>query len=210
MFELLFSFSYLRTNLKLFKEEFQTALKDKMIQFAVPHRLKRMRAMFPVPSLDRLVKTSKSTNDAHSRRAEPTPPGTIHRMLRIFLGDPWDEYQYLYHLGQDMVAIRKASYFRLVNIRQYHSSDVLEQSRLLSRIESPNIAIVYDLYCDDDKIFQVTEHLDISLSQLEIQKYELEEWEMATIIAEVKATSLTEDVVTYGPRFSKVLLISPH
>jgi hypothetical protein len=73
----------------------------------------------------------------------------------------------------------------------------------------PNIAIVYDLYCDDDKVFQVTEHLDISLSQLEFQKCELEEWEMATIIAEVQVTSFTEDAVTHGPRFSRVLLISP-
>ncbi len=89
-----------------------------------------------------------------------------------------------------MVATQKASYFKLVTIRQCYSSNILEQSRLLSRIQSPHIAIVYDLYCDNDKVFQVTEHLDISLSQLEIQKYELEEWEMATIIVEVQASSL--------------------
>jgi hypothetical protein len=102
-----------------------------------------------------------------------------------------------------MVARRKASYFKLANIRQCHSSDVLdEQPRLLSSIQHPNIATVYDLYCDDDKIFLVTEHLHISISQLDFQKYELEEWEMATIMAEVQATSY-KNAITYRPRFSR-------
>jgi hypothetical protein len=149
-----------------------------------------MRAMFPISSLDRLEETSKPTSNAHSKIAEPAFPRKICRILRILLRHPWDDYQYLYYLGEDMVATQKASYFKLVTIRQCYSSNILEQSRLLSRIQSPHIAIVYDLYCDNDKVFQVTEHLDISLSQLEIQKYELEEWEMATIIVEVQASSL--------------------
>ncbi|KAH6666160.1 kinase-like domain-containing protein [Halenospora varia] len=106
-------------------------------------------------------------------------------MLRILLGDPWDDYDYVYSLRQDMVAKRKVPYFKLVNIRQCHSSDAIEQSRLLSRIQSPNIATVYALYCDGNNISIVTEYLGIHLSQLELQKYHLEEWEMATIIAEV-------------------------
>jgi hypothetical protein len=165
-----------------------------------------MRAMFPISLPDHLEETSKS-RDTHSKRAEPASSGTVHRMLRILLGDPWHDYDCLHYHGQDMVATRKTSYFKLVNIRQCCSSD--EQSRLLSSIQSPNIATIYDLYCDGDKTFLVTEHLDISLCQLGVQKYELEEWEMATIIAEVQATSLIEDAITYGPRSSKVLLISP-
>ncbi|KAG9228316.1 hypothetical protein BJ875DRAFT_389648 [Amylocarpus encephaloides] len=106
-------------------------------------------------------------------------------MIRILLGDPLDDYNYVSCHGGDLVATGKASYFKLVNIRQCHSPDAIEQSRLLSRIHSPNIATVYGLYCDGNKIFVVTEHLDIFLSQLEVRKYELEEWEMATIIAEV-------------------------
>ncbi|PMD60256.1 uncharacterized protein K444DRAFT_485539, partial [Hyaloscypha bicolor E] len=105
--------------------------------------------------------------------------------LRILLGDPWDDYDFIRYLGQDMVARRKASYFKLVNIRQCQSSDALEQSRLLSSIQHPNIATVCGLYCDGDKIFLVTEHFHISILQLELQKYELEEWEIATIIVEV-------------------------
>jgi len=85
--------------------------------------------MFPISPPNHLEETSKSTSDVHSRRAESA---SVHRMLRILLGDPWDDYDFLYRLGQDMVATRKASYFKLVNIRQYHISD--EQYLLLSRI----------------------------------------------------------------------------
>jgi hypothetical protein len=160
-----------------------------MNQSAIPHRLKKIKTR--IPSLQsRSEAVPKSSTGVHSRSTEPVPPETVHRILRIFLGDPWDDYEYVRYLGQGIVARRKASYFKLVNIRQCDSSDVLdEQPRLLSSIHHPNIATVYDLYCDDDKIFLVTEHLHIFISQLDFRKYELEEWEIATIIAEVQATS---------------------
>jgi hypothetical protein len=145
---------------------------------------------------DKLKSTTASdlTNDA------PTSTRTVNRMIRILLGDPWDDYNYIMRLGKDLVATRKGAYFKLVDIRQCHSSDAVEQSRLLSRIQSPNITTVYDIYCDNDNIFIVTEHLDISFSELEIQKYELEEWEMATIFSEVQAT-LRFCIITYIYRF---------
>ena len=49
----------------------------------------------------------------------------------------------------------------------------------------PNVASIYGAYCYDDKTLLVTEHLDISLAQLDFQSHELEEWEIATIVAEV-------------------------
>ncbi|RDL36258.1 uncharacterized protein BP5553_06870 [Venustampulla echinocandica] len=148
------------------------------------HRIKRLRTMFPISRPDHLGEASKPTSDI-LRRAEPAFSGTVHRILRILLGDPWGDYDYIHSLGHDIVATRKASYFELVNIRLCHSSDVQKQYRLLSSTQSPNVATIYDLYSDGNKVFQVTERLDIYLSQLEVQKYELEEWEMATIIAEV-------------------------
>jgi len=174
-----------------------------MSQSTIPHRLKKIKTKFPsLPS--RSEESTKSSTGVHSRSTELVPPETVRRILRIFLRDPWDDYDYVRYLRKDIVARRKVSYFKLVNIRQYHSSDVLdEQPHLLSSIQHPNIATVYDLYCDDDKIFLVTEHLHISISQLEFQKYELEEWEIATIIAEVQATSSYKDAITYSPRFSR-------
>ncbi|KAH8674434.1 hypothetical protein BGZ60DRAFT_404015 [Tricladium varicosporioides] len=153
-----------------------------MSPFTIPHRLKRMNARISISSPNRTGEMSKSTNNIH---LEPVSPVTVNRMLRILLGDPWDHYNYVHSCEQDIVAKQKVSYFKLVNIRQYHSTDILEKSRLLSSIQCPNIATVYSLYCDGNKTFVVTEYLDTSLPQLQLEKYYLEEWEIATIMAEV-------------------------
>jgi len=104
-------------------------------------------------------------------------------MLRILLGNPWDDYTYVGCQGQDTIARKNSSYFKLVNIQSCTISD--HQSRLLFNIQHPNIANIYDLYCDGNVAFCITEFFELSLPQLDVQKYELEEWEMATIIAEV-------------------------
>ncbi|KAH9204610.1 hypothetical protein DL95DRAFT_319134, partial [Leptodontidium sp. 2 PMI_412] len=52
-------------------------------------------------------------------------------------------------------------------------------------IKHLNIATIEEIYCYDDRIFLVIEHLDVSFAQLEFQKYELEEREIATILTEV-------------------------
>ena len=62
----------------------------------------------------------------------------------------------------------------------------MEHIRALSSIQGPNIATVHNVFCDGDEVFVVTERLDLVFPQLEIQRYEMDEWEIATIIAEVK------------------------
>ncbi|KAH8790899.1 hypothetical protein F5882DRAFT_291690, partial [Hyaloscypha sp. PMI_1271] len=52
-------------------------------------------------------------------------------------------------------------------------------------IQYPNIATLYNIYCDDNRIFLITEHLEVSFAQLKFQEYELEERAIATILAEV-------------------------
>jgi serine/threonine protein kinase len=164
-----------------------------MSQSAVPNRLKKLKTSLQ----GRSETLPKSSTCLHSRLTELVQPKTVHRILRIFLGDPWDDYNVVRYLRQDMIARRKASYFKLVNIRPCQTSDILdEQPRILSSIQHPNIATVYDIYCDDDKVFLITEHLHLSILQLDFQKYELEEWEIATIIAEVQATTFYKDVIT--------------
>ncbi|KFY03198.1 hypothetical protein V490_00250, partial [Pseudogymnoascus sp. VKM F-3557] len=44
---------------------------------------------------------------------------------------------------------------------------------------------IYGVYSYIGKLLVVTEHLDISLAHLDFQSYETEEWEIATIVAEV-------------------------
>jgi hypothetical protein len=161
-----------------------------MSQSAIPYRLKKIKTRFPSRQARSEVPPTSSAS-IYARSIEPVLPQTAHRILRIFLGDPRDDYDFIRCLGQYIVARRKASYFTLVDIRQCHRSDIVdEQPRLLSSLQHPNIATVCDLYCDNDKIFLVTEHLHIYISHLDFQKYELEEWEIATILAKVQATSL--------------------
>jgi hypothetical protein len=80
-----------------------------MSQSLKPRRLKRIKAI--LPSL------LKPANGDHSRTTEAATPGTFRRILRILLRDPWDDYDYIGHLDQVILARHKASYFKLVNIR---------------------------------------------------------------------------------------------
>jgi len=49
-----------------------------------------------------------------------------------------------------------------------------------------NIANIYDVYCHDNKMFIASECLELSLADLDFPSFEFEEWEIATIIAEVR------------------------
>ncbi|KAH6714605.1 hypothetical protein BKA61DRAFT_481472, partial [Leptodontidium sp. MPI-SDFR-AT-0119] len=52
-------------------------------------------------------------------------------------------------------------------------------------IKHLNIATTEDIYYYNNRIFVVTEHLNVSFAQLEFQKYDLEEREIATILTKV-------------------------
>ncbi|PVH67473.1 hypothetical protein DL98DRAFT_367659, partial [Cadophora sp. DSE1049] len=106
-------------------------------------------------------------------------------VLRVLLKNPWDDYSYIRHVGPTTLTLRKASSFQLANIREVSPFEVLGDPPILPQIQHPNIATIEDIYCYDDKIFVVTEHLDVSFAQLEFQKYDLEEREIATILTEV-------------------------
>ena len=148
-----------------------------------------MKAILPTGLLGRPEEESKAGRDVLSQTTGLTFSGTCDRILRVFLGDPWNDYEYIHYIDQVMLARDISSYFKLVNIRQYPTSNILEQVRIISTIQHPNLATVYDVYCDNEEAnaFVITENLGISISQLDFQKFELEEWEIATIIAEVLA-----------------------
>jgi hypothetical protein len=56
---------------------------------------------------------------------------------------------------------------------------------LLAQVQHPNIADILDVYFHDGKLCIVGEHLDVSLLDLEFNRLAPEEWEIATIVAEV-------------------------
>ncbi len=136
-----------------------------MSQSAILYHLKKIKARIPILQ-DRLEEVSKYLTNVYSSTIETAIPKTIYRILRILLRYLLDHYDYICHLGQDIVASRKVLYFELVDIRQYYNSN-LEQSYILHNIQHPNIITVYDLYYDSDIIFLVIEHLDIYISELE-------------------------------------------
>ena len=102
-------------------------------------------------------------------------------MFVIKFETPWRDYDYIKRRGQIILVRQRSSYFRLANMQESPASNVIQQTKVLARVSHPNIASIYGLYCYTDKILLVTEHLDISLDQLDFQSYALEEWEIATI-----------------------------
>jgi serine/threonine protein kinase len=83
------------------------------------------------------------------------------------------------------LAYRRGGYFQIVVIRAFPNSGGIGLLQALAGIQHPNVAKVYDVYCYDNKIFTVSEYLELSLVDLEFQSFPFEEWEIATIIAEV-------------------------
>ena len=106
-------------------------------------------------------------------------------MFTIKFESPWVEYEYIRQSDQVTVVRQRSSYFRLANMQGFPAINTIQQSQVLARVSHPNIASIYGAYSYIDKLLVVTEHLDISLAQLDFQSYEIEEWEIATIVAEV-------------------------
>ena len=156
-----------------------------MNQSSIPKRLKRLKAILPIASQGRPGETG-GTTDTPSQVTVPFFAGTCHRILRVYLGNPWDNYEYIRHIDHVMLARDTSSCFNLVNIRHFSAFEEVEQKlRIISTMKHPNLAAIYDAYHDDEETFLITENLDISFSHLDFQKFEPKEWEIATVIAEV-------------------------
>lgn len=139
-------------------------------------RLRKMKATL-FSSFQGSSEKEPSIDEAIARRTN--------RLFTLKLGSPWDDYDYVRQHGQITLVKQKSSYFKLANIQESHTVNALQHSQILSRFMHQNVASIYGAYCYRDRILLVTEHLDISLAQLDFQSYELEEWEIATIVAEV-------------------------
>jgi serine/threonine protein kinase len=58
---------------------------------------------------------------------------------------------------------------------------------MASTLRHPNVADIHEAYYHENKFYIISEYLDVSLLDLNFNEYPLEEWEIATIIVEVKA-----------------------
>lgn len=172
-----------------------------MNHISPPHPLKRAKAALPGPP--RLIEALKTSAQ------EPERPISFRRVLQIFLKSPWDDYDSFPLLDQGILAKHKSLYFKVVNITPFDCDDGLEQIQNLSRIQHPNVASIHGVYCYDGQFSLITEHLEVSMSQLDVGNYHLQEWEIATIIFEVGNLGHKWFVsISDSVRFSRVLRIS--
>lgn len=114
-----------------------------------------------------------------------TAPMQLAKIFTIKFESPWVEYEYIRQSNQVTVVRQRSSYFRLANVHEFLAANTIQQSQVLATVSHPNIASIYGIYSYISKLLVITEYLDISLSQLDFQSYGIEEWEIATIVAEV-------------------------
>ena len=159
----------------------------------VLRHLRRVQAFLGRPSDD--------TDEAPPSPTHAGVPEEVRRVLRVLLKDPWDDYSYIRHIGQTTVTLRKASSFQLADIREVSPFEILGDSPVITQIKHPNIAKIEEIYSYDDRTFLVMEHLDVSFTQLEFQKYDLKEREIATILTEVLDTPLNHNAMADSTRY---------
>jgi hypothetical protein len=131
--------------------------------------------------------SSKPVEGIHSAIIQQKP-NTIKAIIRILLRNPQDDYYYASYTDRGILAVQKSSFFKVVSVQQFNCDDIIQQARILSRIQHPNVASAYDLYCYNEQNFLVMDYLSLRISHLETQEHELEEWEIATIVSEVRPT----------------------
>jgi len=111
------------------------------------------------------------------------------KLLRIWLTSPWEHYtsaRTLSPAGGSCLAYRNGAYFSKAAIRVFPYPKDVQALQRLSDIRHPNVASIYDLYCHEEVLYAATEYLELSLADLDFQTYDLEEWEIATILLEVR------------------------
>ena len=107
--------------------------------------------------------------------------------MRIDFKSPKDDYAFVQELrsNQGTLVCHRKNRLHLAVIRESFSPTPLQMLEALAQVQHPNIADILDVYSHDGKLCIVSEHLDVSLLDLEFKRLVPEEWEIATIIAEV-------------------------
>ena len=156
--------------------------------------LRRHKQMRPPPinlqagSSKQAVTETAANQD--SLNGEMTPG-----LLRIWLKSPWEDYNAVgkhSSCGGSALGYLKSGYFRKAHIKASLSPRSLSTLQRLSDIRHPNIAKIYDAYCYKDQLFIAMEYLAISIRDLDLSHFLLDEWEIATIIAEARLPKLDD------------------
>lgn len=94
-------------------------------------------------------------------------------------------------VDEPVLTCRYGTYFHKASIRAFQSSGGIGLLQTLSNIQHPNIAKLYEVYLFRDKIFVASEHLSLSLAELNLPSFPFDEWEIATVITEVRTLEYT-------------------
>lgn len=123
--------------------------------------------------------------------AQPPPSGTgpskVRPLLRIDFKNPKDDYIFLQKLqsNRGTLGCHRKNRLHLAIIRESFSPAPLRMLEALAQVRHPNIADILEVYFCDSQLYIVGENLDVSLLDLEFTRLLSEEWEIATILAEV-------------------------
>lgn len=126
--------------------------------------------------------------DPKSAPVATTGQQKLRYLLRIEFKDPKEDYTFIHeiHSNQGMLVCHRKSRFHLAVIRESFSPIPLQMLEVLAQIRHPNIADILDVYYHDNKLWVVSEYVDVSMLDLEFKRLAPEEWEIAMIIGEVK------------------------
>jgi hypothetical protein len=116
----------------------------------------------------------------------------LRRLLRIEFKNPKEDYIFFYEIrpNQGMLVCHRKNRLHLAVIRESFSPTPLRMLEVLVHVQHPNVADILDVYFHDSKLHIVSEHLDVSMLDLQFKRLAPEEWEIATIIAEVNLLQL--------------------
>jgi hypothetical protein len=148
-----------------------------------PNRVRRVKSRyFTRPS--RLARSNipLTTNDSNARR-----------VVRILFKSPTEDYTFVREIPQNhgTVIWFKKALPCLALLRESYCLSPLRTLEAASNLCHPNIADIRDAYYHEEKLYIVSEYLEVSLLDVDFNLYPLEEWEIATIISEVRRKTET-------------------
>ncbi|OBT59956.1 hypothetical protein VE03_10479, partial [Pseudogymnoascus sp. 23342-1-I1] len=73
----------------------------------------------------------------------------------------------------------------MATIRPFAYDGAIRNLECILRIRHPNIASIHALYHYDNILYMVGEYLELSVTELDFQRFQLQEWEIATIMTKV-------------------------
>jgi len=119
-------------------------------------------------------------------------PPKARRLLKIDFKNPNTDYTFIRELksNQGTLVCHQGSHLHLAVIRESFTPNPLPMLAKLAQVQHPNIAEILALYYHNSKLYIVSEYLDVSLLDLELNIITPEEWEIATIVAEVISSTL--------------------